>query len=182
MIYSVFLRGINTGKLKLLNDDFSQMLTRSGCLNSKTIQAAGTAVFSCKDADMEAVRTALENELLQFFGKRISFILRSREQINQIMSDLMPIRSAIDFHDYVMLTDDSSLFAEIEQAHMPIQYSSGERLMNQQGYFLWTIEKGSTLNEFGSKVLGSKNFKDRLTSRNFNTIVKVAEAMAKIIE
>lgn len=182
MKYSVFLRGINTGKLKLLNDDFYQMLVRSGCDNVKTIQAAGTAVFSCKAADIDKVRTAFTNELLRFFGKKISFILRSEDQIDQIISELLPMRSSNEYHDYVMLTDDSSLFAEIEQAHAPIPYSQGERLANRQGYFLWTINKGSTLNDFGSKVLGAKSFKDRLTSRNLNTIEKVAEAMDNIKE
>lgn len=180
MIYAVFLRGINTGKVKLLNSDFEQMLHESGAANIKTIQAAGTAVFSCREPELNEFKEAFTHELAVFFQRDIPYLLRTQEQISRVLADELPKRSSSEFHDYIMLTDDPFLFAEIEQAHAPLPFTEGERLINREGYFVWTISKGNTLNEFGSKVLGSKKFRDRLTSRNLNTIEKVAEAMKKI--
>lgn len=182
MVYSIFLRGINTGKLKLLNVDFGEMLDKAGAKNIKTIQAAGTAVFSYKETEPVEFRKAFEEELYHYFGKNIPFLLRRKEQIEQILKNEMSTRSSSEYHDYIMLTEDPDLFEEIKQAHAPLPFTEGERLFHREGYFVWTISKGNTLNEFGSKVLGAKSFRDRLTSRNFNTIVKVAEAMDAIIE
>lgn len=180
MIYAIFLRGINTGKLKLLSEDFKALLINAGCEQVKTIQAAGTAVFSSSEPNPCSIQAAIEKELSGYFGKRISSVLRSKEQIELIVSEVAPIQKGSEYHDYIMLTDDPTVFFEAEKLHTVISYLPGERLLERTDYFIWTIPKGRSLDEFGSKVLGSKSLKERLTSRNFNTIVKVAEAMTKL--
>lgn len=180
MIYSVFLRGINTGGLKLKNEEFAHILYEVGCENIKTIQAAGTAVFTFSGKEITMLQKAMEDNLSEFMGKEISSILRSQEEINKILKTVEPIKSEEDYHDYIILTDTSNLFQEVIHAHESIPYSEGERLLDGEGYLLWSIKKGDTLNDFGSKILGSSKFKKKLTSRNVNTIQKAAAAMKEI--
>ena len=40
-------------------------------------------------------------------------------------------------------------------------------------YFYWTVSKGNTLDSSFGKVLGKKALKEKLTSRNLNTIEKI---------
>jgi uncharacterized protein (DUF1697 family) len=180
MIYSVFLRGINTGGLKLKNEDFGQILSKVGCIKVKPIQAAGTAVFEFEGLDKSGIQLKIEEELYGFMGKDITAIIRTKDEINKVIDTVLPMKSSEEYHDYIMFTDDSDLFKEAVLAHEPMSYSTGEKLLDGMGYFIWTIKKGDTLNEYGSKILGSSKFKKRLTSRNLNTVQKVAAAMNKI--
>ena len=157
--------------------DFKNILAESGCLEVTAIQAAGTAVFRAEGDACGDLREIIETKLSEHIGKPVHSIIKNFDEIKEIIDRGASLKSPEDFHDYIMLTAGPSVFAEILKMHETIPYLDGERLIDGRGYFIWTIRKGSTLDEFGSKVLGSGRFKDRLTSRNLNTIQKVYDAM-----
>ena len=181
MIYAIFLRGINTGGMKLQMSDFKNILQDAGCQKVKTIQAAGTAVFEHASESDAAFKSEIELRLTKHIGKEVNSIVKTANEIQAIIEHGEKIKSSDEYHDYIMLTSEHGLFAEISTLHESIPFTPGERLINGSGYFVWTIRKGETLADFGSKVLGSPKYKDKLTSRNFNTIQKVW-AMIKIID
>ncbi|HAT92783.1 MAG TPA: hypothetical protein DCS36_10405 [Sphingobacterium sp.] len=43
--------------------------------------------------------------------------------------------------------------------------------------FYWRVPKGNTLDSSFGKVLGKKNLKDKMTSRNINTFEKILKKM-----
>lgn len=180
MVYAIFLRGINTGGMKLKMDDFKNILQEASCKEITTIQNAGTAVFSFGSGDLANLKSAIETMLARHIGKPVSSMIRNMGEIKAIADRMRNSLSPADFHDYIFLTRDPSVFPEIEKMHAAVPFASGERLEPGDGYFIWTIAKGSTLNEFGKKVLGSKKYQDKLTSRNYNTIQKVFLAMGTI--
>jgi len=177
MIYAIFLRGINTGKMKLVMSDFKNILAESGCLEVTAIQAAGTAVFRAEGDACGDLREIIETKLSKHIGKPVHSIIKNIDEIKEIIDRGASLKSPEDFHDYIMLTAGPSVFAEILKMHEEIPYLEGERLLEGRGYFIWTITRGSTLDAFGSKVLGSVKFREKLTSRNLNTMQKVYEAM-----
>jgi len=176
-MYAIFLRGINTGKMKLVMSDFKNILEESGCLAVTTIQAAGTAVFRAEGDCCGNLREIIETKLSEHIGKPVHSIIRNIDEIKEIIDCGASLKSPEDFHDYVMLTSGHSVFAEILTMHETIPYLEGERLLDGTGYFIWTIKRGSTLDAFGSKVLGSVKFREKLTSRNLNTMQKVYAVM-----
>ena len=177
MMYAVFLRGINTGGMTLLMDDFKHLLEMAGCKHVVTIQAAGTAVFTLEQP-IDANRQAeIEMRLSQHMGKQVSLFIKSASEI-AIMAELVARqKSSAEYHDYVVIIRENQVYDGVVALHEKIPFMPGERLIRGDGFFIWTIMKGHTLSEFGSRVLGSKKLKEHLTSRNATTLLKIAAKM-----
>jgi uncharacterized protein (DUF1697 family) len=177
MIYVIFLRGINTGGMTLRMDDFKEILLACGCRDIMTIQAAGTAIFALAKELTPDIQADIEGQLTRHIGKPVHSIIKDSDFIRRAAGILDQIESKDGFHDYVLLTEDEGIFDEIARLHERIPFTEGERLIQGSGYFVWTIRKGDTLGEFGSKILGAKPFRDKLTSRNFRTFKKVVDTI-----
>jgi uncharacterized protein (DUF1697 family) len=177
MTYAIFLRGINTGGMKLRMDDFRRILLVCGCSDINSIQAAGTAVFTLAQELTPAFKANIEERLTVFVGKPVHSIIKDADDIRRTAGLIDMIESRDGFQDYLMLTEDEGLFDEVNRLHEDIPFSAGERLIRGAGFFVWTIRKGDTLGEFGSKILGEKKYRDKLTSRNFSTFKKVVDAI-----
>ena len=126
------------------------------------------------------LKSTIETRLATHIGKPVQSIIRNMDDIKVIVDRMRNSLSPEDFHDYIFFTSDPSIYSEIEKMHATVPFTSGKRLERGDGYFIWTISKGNTLNEFGKKVLGSKKYQDKLPSRNYNTIQKVFSAMGGI--
>ena len=75
----------------------------------------------------------------------------------------------------MLLTADEAVLGEVKP-YGNYAHGEGEKLFGEKSDF-WRVKIGDTLGGFGSKVLGGPKFKNRLTSRNINTIRKVRKAM-----
>jgi uncharacterized protein (DUF1697 family) len=53
----------------------------------------------------------------------------------------------------------------------------GEKAEIVNTVFYWRVPKGNTLDSSFGKVLGKKNLKDKMTSRNINTFEKILKKM-----
>jgi uncharacterized protein (DUF1697 family) len=79
-----------------------------------------------------------------------------------------------DYHLYVLLCDSEEVVMELSTVFGRMEHSRSELVVPYRKELLWMVPKGDTLkSEFGSKVLQSKKYKDKLTSRNINTIEKL---------
>jgi len=177
MFYAIFLRGINTNGLKLLIQDFITILQSVGCHKAITIQAAGTAVIERDQPPDLAWQAELTSQLFQFTGKQIHAMIRTQDQLDQmvVLADEHPVPE--DCHQYILITENDNLYEELHQLHQKVPYLPDEQLWPGSGCILWTIPQGQTLGEFGSKILGSNRYKKQLTSRNINTIKKALAIM-----
>jgi hypothetical protein len=55
-----------------------------------------------------------------------------------------------------------------------VSHSEEESIKPLKTDLLWIVAKGETLSsDFGSMVLGNKKYKEKLTSRNINTIERI---------
>jgi uncharacterized protein (DUF1697 family) len=173
--FVAFLRGVNLGKRTVRSAELKAAFEAMGLADVKTLLASGNVAFTAADAPELAAR--IEAALAQKFGFDIGTVLRSREQLRAMVAadpfggkgeaaDLklyvtmlaapearrlaLPCGIPGDF-EVVRLTD-----AEIyhEAYRMPSgRYGAGATLIGKP---------------FGKKLLW--------TNRNWNTIVKAAEA------
>lgn len=173
MQIAIFLRGINTGKLKLLKEDFITILETSGFGDVSTIQAAGTAVCTVREDCVEHAISSLSKALFNLYKKEIAIFTLDKQQLEMIIDHANQLNIKERLHCYVMLYNSPSLFDDAVKAHSDIRYLKDEQLIAGDKYFFWIVPKGETLGEYGKKVLGKPPFKDNLTSRNINTIRKV---------
>lgn len=99
MIYAVFLRGINTGKMKLLMSDFKTILDAVGCRSATTIQAAGTAVFEAEEGAALDIQSESERQIYRLIGKPVSSVIRNIDEIKAITEHGTALKSTESFMD-----------------------------------------------------------------------------------
>lgn len=172
---AVFLRGINVGGIQIKMDALKTAFTELGFSGVQTILASGNVIVTPPDdANPAALKANIERELSRRFGYEAHVILRDSAAISAILKAGQALTVPEDAHRYALLCDDAGLPAELQTLYDSMTHLPGEQFHPIDGEALWVVPKGSTLKSaFGDKVLGSKKFKPRLTSRNLQTIEKV---------
>jgi uncharacterized protein (DUF1697 family) len=84
--YVALLRGINVGgKHKLPMKELVEVFTAGKCNAVRTYIQSGNAVFTCSDAVFKGLRPSVEKKIESRFGFPAPVVLRSREQMAQIV-------------------------------------------------------------------------------------------------
>ncbi len=179
--YAVFLRGINVGGITIRMEDLKAAFADLGFSGVKTLLASGNVIATAPASppNRNELQALIERALSAHFDYEAHVILRDRDEIAALLAAAQRLTRPADTHLYVLLCDDPALPAELGALFESMPPLAGEHYQPAGADALWLVPKGSTLaSDFGNKVLGSKRFKARLTSRNLNTVEKVHKAMA----
>jgi len=174
--YCVFLRGINVNGIKIKMDALKKAFQRMGFTNVKTILATGNVIVSTQESnsDRKALKLFIEKELDEYFGYDAHVILRSKNDVHGLCTAAQTMIVPEAYHQYCLLCDDRELSSELKRLFDRLPHTLDESLQVTEYDAFWNVPIGFTLNsDFGSKVLGDKKYKNRLTSRNMNTIRKI---------
>lgn len=203
MKYAAFLRGINTGKQNLKMKDLLDALEREGFIDPKAYLASGNLLLEDHlggepgmiELTADELKELISRTIQKMTGWDIGVILRSQVELDAILKDLAEADAELvetelaktelaeagfepeGYHTYVLLTADEAVLGEVKTLYGNYAHGEGEKLFGEKSDFFWRVKIGDTLGGFGSKVLGGPKFKNRLTSRNINTIRKVRKAM-----
>ena len=173
-IYCAFLRGVNIGGKTMKMAEVRGWLTAGGYEQVSSVLASGNLIFSSEQSQ-EELRGALEKLLETHYGEPVHLFVKRREEVEQILAGV-PYEKQEDKHVYAFVCEPG-FEAELLDAYAQVEPAEGEEAELAGGYFYWQCPKGATLQSGFSKVLGRKALKERFTSRNINTIQKVAKAM-----
>ncbi|MDO5688895.1 MAG: DUF1697 domain-containing protein [Tissierellia bacterium] len=173
-LYAVLLRGINTGGMKLNMEELKDLARQLGYQNPQTILATGNLLLQTEESVAE-VQEKIEAKLAEHMGKPVHCLVRTLEELEQILreSDL----EIEGYHHYILFVKEP-LMEELAQLHQDYKWDSNEQIFANFQDIHWIVAKGNTLQGFGSKVLGSKKFKERLTSRNIATVKKIVTKLS----
>jgi len=177
-----FLRGINVNGIAIKMAELKAAFIEMGYADAKTLLATGNVVFSLagEEQNPEDAKGRIERELSNRFGYEAHVFLRGEREIREVIEAAETIDVPEGCHLYWFVCEDKELPLELERRFQELPAASEERFWARENGAFWIVPKGSTLSsDFGSKVLGSKKFKDKLTSRNINTIGKIAQAMGQ---
>ena len=198
MKYAAFLRGINTGKQNLKMKDLLDALEREGFIDPKAYLASGNLLLEDHlggepgmiELTADKLKEQISRTIQKMTGWDIGVILRSQVELDAILKELAEADAELvetelaeagfepeGYHTYVLLTADEAVLGEVKTLYGNYAHGEGEKLFGEKSDFFWRVKIGDTLGGFGSKVLGGPKFKNRLTSRNINTIRKVRKAM-----
>lgn len=172
----VFLRGINVRGTPIKMDDLRQTLADAGYLDVRTVLATGNVLLTVPElAAYPDLKSNVETAIgCRFHYPGIVFI-RTAEEIEHIAALSRALTVPTDCHLYVLIGDDPELSSDLTSLFTSTDALPGEALEIKDGTVFWTVPQGFTLkSEFGQRVLGDKRWQSRLTSRNVNTIVKIA--------
>jgi uncharacterized protein (DUF1697 family) len=179
--FCVLLRGINVGGVRIKMDDLRRAFDKMGFPGAQTILATGNVILRAPHMhdDRREWQARIERGLSTRFGYEAHVLLRSHAAITAVLDEAQAISVPADTHQYVLFCDDPALPAELESLFESLPHAAEERFVRAEPDALWLVAKGGTLHsDFGSKVLGSKRFKHRLTSRNINTVARIADVLA----
>lgn len=175
--YIALLRGINVGghkpvKMEELKKAFEQM----GFKNVKTLLASGNVLFDASKTGRENLSGRIEKKLETTFGHEIGVILRTFEQVRSLVtsSPFKGIEVTLQTRLYVTFLSDKP------KPGIKIPYvSPGKelrilRVSDGEVYSVLTLSpKGGTIDLMS---IVEKEFGRKVTTRNWNTIVKIAKA------
>lgn len=177
--YGAFLRGINVNGNKIPMKALQEVFQNIGYPDAKTILNTGNVVFSADEKlDRQKLKVSIERELNQVFGYNAPVYLRTEEEITQRRESAAELSVPEGCHLYLLLCENAGLPDELAALFAEMPHLQDEQFVPLETEAFWVVPKGSTLiSAFGSKVLGAKKYQNRLTSRNMNTIMKMAELM-----
>lgn len=168
-----FLRGINVGgHHKVPMADLREKLFEFGCLNPRTLLNSGNVAFETKLTDVEALEQEMEIYLSACFGFPIPVILRTQKEISALV-DENPFAS-IDVHKDIRLY--VTFLKNKPEKKIEVPYFSADQSFEikviRDKMILSVLDLSTTNSPKGMDEL-EKLFGKNLTTRNWNTVVKV---------
>lgn len=177
--YVAFLRGINVGgHKKVVMEDLRQAFAGWGFQNVKTVLASGNVVFQSPMTSPGGLVPTIQDKIKETFGLEVSVILRTLPEIQGLVnaSPFKEITVTPQTRLYV------TLLSEKPESALKIPYESPEkdfqilRVSNSEVCSVLTLAPNSRTVDYMSIL--EKEFGKNITTRNWNTIVKIAKSSA----
>lgn len=168
----MLLRGINVGGLKLSMADLKAMALQLGYQTPDTILNTGNLLIQSTQAPQE-IKAALDTALSTFMGQPMHCLVRSLEQLELLLEEAKASPIPGGMHHYILFCD-APLHQPLAERYQAYEHRAGEGLFATGQDVHWRVRKGETLAGFGSQVLGASQFRAQLTSRNLNTVERIA--------
>lgn len=172
--YAAFLRGINIGgNKKVPMADLKKMLEKICFRNVQTILASGNVVFDSIEKNPEAIKEKIEKQIEETFGFQVKTIVHSMNYIKKLMDD--------DPFKGIEVTKETRLYVTF-LSHKPkstfkAPYQSTDklfRILKATDDALFSVLLVKDARSVDTMNFIDKEFGKEVTTRNWNTIVKVA--------
>lgn len=167
--YVAFLRGINVNGRKVVMGDLQHVFEELGFTQVKTLIASGNVFFASLENDREKLRKNIEEKLEKYFAFSIPVILRTREDVEDLVKQN-------PFYG-ISRSDEKGVRLQVTLFDHEI---TGEFPMHKNGFTMFLINKkalGSVVYPEGKTTelmtFIDKTFGKNATTRNWNTLVKI---------
>jgi uncharacterized protein (DUF1697 family) len=174
--YALLLRGVNIGtKNSLPMAELRAMLEKLGCTGVKTYVQSGNAVFATKLSTSKLTH-AIETSLEGYMGRPIATTLRTGKQLKAII-EKNPIADVATRPSYLCVTFLSHAPTAAELA--PLHANEWEpELFEVAGTEIYTWYPNGQGTSPLARQLGKLRLRGAVTTRNWNTVLKLAEMLA----
>jgi len=176
-VFVALPRSINTGKRKVLKDDLLGIARDTGFKDAKTYLASGNLVLWGDHAGGEALERALEDALEARIGLRTDFMVRSPDQIRAII-EANPFKAEAEDHpSHVIVNFLKAPLPEGDEEVLRAAITGPERFAvgPRELYLDFPISMADSVLDRDWK----KSKRSPVgTTRNWNTVLKLAEMMA----
>jgi uncharacterized protein (DUF1697 family) len=177
MIFVALLRGVNVGGRTVKMDALKKAFEAAGHKNVKTILASGNVVFESSNVDAQKVKSDIEAQIKKTFGFDVDVILRSEKEIRALIKadPFKNIKVEAETRLYV------TFLAEKPKSKIAAPYKTWDG-----DYKILLIKNNNVISTLASSpkhgtpdvmdLLG-KEFGKQITTRTWNTILKIQTAM-----
>jgi uncharacterized protein (DUF1697 family) len=171
--YVAFLRGINVGGHKQIKmAELGQIFESLGLKNVKTYILSGNVLFESKEGKVDVLTVKIERGLHKALGYEVAVILRTMVELEALM-ELDPFKQVKDNADvkrYVTFLSEKHQ----SKLSLPVLSPKGDWKiirLNPREVFIVAFPVQGRYGE--SMALVEKEFGKSVTTRNWNTVVKV---------
>lgn len=175
--YIVFLRGINVGgNKKVPMADLKKMFAKMGFENIRTLLNSGNIIFNGKKEKEPILTQKIGNELEKTFGFSANVMLRSAEEIMELIR-LEPFKNiSIDKKTRLYV----SFLNKKSSSNLEIPYSSPNtdfRILQKTEREIFSVLTLETAKSVDAMAFLEKEFGKEITTRNWNTVLKIGKSI-----
>ena len=172
--YVAFLRGINVGgRTKVSMERLKEVFTSLGFSNLQTILNSGNVIFEAPELDTFKLEETIAKQLAKTFGLVINVLVRSGDEIQRLISD----NPFAEIH----ITPQTRLYVTFLPADhnpsFPLPYTSPDKDFNilkvRDRVVISVLELAPKMQTTEAMKIIETEFGKQVTSRNWNTIVKI---------
>ena len=173
--FVAFLRGINVGgHHKVPMQELKQILQNMGFENTITLLNSGNVIFEAKPLEIAKLESQITKQLNSSFGFPIPVIIRSTENLKELIS-INPFKE-------ITITKETRLYVTFlrksPQTEIPLPWVSEDK-----SFQILKIHEADIISvldlSVGKTVKGmdalEKLFGKDITTRNWNTILRIGE-------
>jgi uncharacterized protein (DUF1697 family) len=174
--YIALLRGINVGGNKQIRmADLRALFVSLGFENVQTALASGNAAFDAESADRGALQAVIEGRIESTFGFPVSVIVMTRQHVETLVKDdpFAGINVTEDTYRYVTFLPEAPDGKIDLPYHTPGNDFTILRATDREVYSVLTLSPAFKTTD-SMKVLETL-FGKNITTRNWNTVLKIAE-------
>lgn len=179
--FVALLRGINLGKRRVAMADLRESMAEWGYGEVRTLLASGNVIFSTSQLSVPRLRADLESRLEKRFGFPVPAILRSAKEISALVTSDPFAGVPVDRQTrlYVSFLSEPGEEKSLPPNLLAGPVGSSRILALGPGHIISVVQvdaRGGTLDLMN--VL-DRHFGDRITTRNWNTVRKIAVAASE---
>ena len=169
--YIAFLRAINVGGTKIIKmEDLKRMFESFGLASVQTYIATGNVIFETKDsAKLEA---KLESQIEKALGYKVEIFLRTMEEAMEIAHNPPFTPQDNQTLHVVLLRRNQPVEKKLEQELLSLRSEEDDFAVKGSEVYNLRYDRDRSIfsNSFIEKIL-----KTSATTRNWNTLCKIAE-------
>ena len=147
-----------------------KVFTDTGMKQVSSVLATGNILFF-SDKNLIELKIILEKAMSNYFNYEAFLFIKTENELVEILNK-NPFEKSKVSHIYVFVGIENIEDLLLEEFNHSLKSENEKGLIINQTFY-WQVAKGTTLNSNFGKVLGKKSFKEKLTSRNLNTIEKI---------
>lgn len=176
MRYVAFLRGINVGgNHKVPMGDLKNVLIAMGFSDVKTLLNSGNVLFICDETDVSILQKKIREQLEKTFGFSIGTLIHTQKEIQKMVTT-NPFKN-------IMVTEQTRLYvtflSDVPKSGLKIPYESPEKnfkiLKISDNAIFSVLTLSEKYNTTDAMKIIEKEYGKNVTTRNWNTVVKLAE-------
>ena len=150
--------------------EVSKVFSELGMNAVSSVLATGNILFLSKE-NISDLKVTLEKALSEHFNYEAFLFIKSEKEVTEIFAQ-NPFEKSEDSHIYIFVGIKGIQDLLLEEFNHSIKSENEKgKIVNQT--FYWQVAKGNTLDSNFGKVLGKKSLKEKMTTRNINTIEKI---------
>ena len=172
--YVAFLRGINVGGINIISmKDLVELFEKNGLKNVKTILASGNAIFESKEIAESGIIKKIEKAIKEKFDFEIVVQVIRFEIIKKLVEKNPYAQYANNKNVHLYVT-----FLNNFDGKLPHVSGENFELLSFQNDLLFSVLDRQNGKSTDFMTFLNKTFGKKVTTRNWNTLVKIAAAVA----